>query len=86
MHQYAIKKDVLHDSTQVLTPVTRIKGLFTTRWERICKVEGRYCLQELDWSPILTEDECNERIEGYKRLLKDLVANSVKSTVYIDSK
>lgn len=83
MQQYAIKKDVLEDGTVILAPVTRNKGYLSTRWERICKLEDRYCLQELDWNPNLTEEECNERIEGYRKYLKDLVANTVKSSIFI---
>lgn len=83
MHEFAIKKETLANGTVVLTPVTRRKTkLLPKSWERITKIEDKYCLQDLDWNPNLTYDECNQRIDGYKEFLRKKVENTVKSVTF----
>ena len=82
MQEFAIKKETLINGTIVLTPVTRRKVYFSTKWERIVKIEDRFCLQDLDWNPLLTYEECNERIDGYKEVLRRKIENTVKSVTY----
>lgn len=83
MQEFAIKKETLTDGTVILTPVTRVRSrLFPNKWERITKVEDKYILQDLDWNPVLTYEECNERIDYYKEFIRKKIQNTVKSVTY----
>lgn len=85
-YEFAIQKDILNSGEVVLTPVFREKSRFrflNRQWQRISKVEGMYELIELDRMPILSMDECQERINGYKDYLKEKSKNNIKSSDYL---
>jgi hypothetical protein len=76
--EFAIKKEVLNDGTEQLTPVFRRKRLFIQdNWERIACIYGKFTLMELDFVPSLTYEDCVGHIQGYKEVLRTKVANQV---------
>lgn len=72
-YEFAIKIDILNNGEIIRIPVFRkrsgISKIIPGPWNRIVKVYDKYMSMELDWVPKLTEEECGEHIEGYKKVL-----------------
>lgn len=82
-YEFAIKKNLLNSGEYLLTPVFRIKSTrfspFKNKWERIVKIYDDFILMDLDTPPILTQQECEDHIMGYKNKLEIDSKNKVKT-------
>lgn len=81
-YEFAIKKDILNSGKVIYTPVCRKKSNIWKRfnqypWERICKIYNEYILLDLQFTPDLTYEECEQHIQAYQDKLKQSVAHHV---------
>ena|SRR5688572_20999311 len=87
-YEFAIKKDVLNSGKTIHTPVCRKKSklgrlnIFPNPWERIVKLYDKYVLIELDWTPSLTYQECEEHIHGFQLSLTESINNQLHSVEF----
>ena len=85
IYEFAIKKDILNNGIEILTPVVRKKAkkwLYTNEWERITLIYGRYTLISIDWNPELTYEECLEHVKGYQEVLRQNIANNIQTVEF----
>lgn len=84
-YEFAIKRETLNSGKEILIPVCRIKNkipFIENRWSRIVEIYGVYQLQELDFQPELTHDECKNHILGYQSVLSKQKENEVAEVEY----
>lgn len=86
-YEFAIKKETLNSGKIVYTPVCRVKTtlsflgeLFSNPWMRIVKAYDKYFLLDLHFNPDLTEIDCINHIEGYKKVIDESVASITSIT------
>lgn len=81
VYEFAIKKDILNSGKVIHTPVCRKKSKFgrfiPNPWERITKIYDEFTLMELNFTPKLTQEDCEQHIAGYQQVLKQSVENNV---------
>lgn len=86
-HEFAVKKNTLHSGRVIFTPVyrtaSRMNTIMRTPWTRIIKIYDRFQLQDVDFEPNLTFDECEQHIAGYKAELEKLVEQKVTVTEFL---
>lgn len=83
VYEFATKIDTLHSGEKVFTPVVRTKQnrwipFLAPEWNRITCIYGVYSLQNIDFTPSLTLEQCKEHIEGYKKVLEIQNASKIK--------
>lgn len=87
VREFSIKVERLNSGKVIYTPIVRntytifnypIRG----DWERITAVEGRYMLINIDFNPNLTPEECQSRIDGYKKQLEREKQHQVKEVEF----
>lgn len=84
-YEFAIKRHVLKDETEILCPVVRVKRrFFKETWQRIVKIYDKYLIQELDWEPVLSLEDCKDHIDGYRLHLEKQGAKVTKAIIYDD--
>jgi hypothetical protein len=75
-YEFAIKIDILKNGEIIRIPVFRnrsgLSKFIPGPWNRIVKIYDKYIAMELDFIPKLTEQECAEHIEEYKKVLNKL--------------
>jgi hypothetical protein len=79
--QYAIRKEILMNGKEKLTPVVREVGLFEG-WIPIVKINNEYYAIDVGSEYNYTEKECLGHIEGYKEQLNKLSENNVREVLY----
>ena len=79
--QFGIQKQTQNNGKEIFIPVAReYRRLFPMRWNRIIKLYNTYVLQELDFDPQLTHEQCVEHINGFKEVLRTKVENNILTT------
>lgn len=71
-YEFAIKKDTLKSGKVILTPVCRVKSRIPwlqNPWIRIIDKYGRYFLEDLNFDPELSHEECQRHIQGFQNEL-----------------
>lgn len=85
-YNFRIKKEVLNSGEEIYTPLAQNKKKFllvSDVWQRISYVEGVFMLLDLPFTPKLTEQDCLERIEEFKKTLKEETESDIKDVIYI---
>lgn len=87
-YEFRIKKEVQKSGKEIYTPEARLKkrfiGFVSDYWERISCMYGKYMLMPLPFSPDLTEGECKEHIDEFKKTLTEETENDIQSVDYIE--
>lgn len=87
-YEFAVKREILNSGKIIHIPVCREKLLlgrfnfFTNTWSRIVKIYDEYTLTEIDWTPDLSYEECEEHIKGYQKALLKKLENNVQTTEF----
>lgn len=81
-YEFAIKKDTLNSGKIIYTPICRKKTSIWKRfnhypWERITKIYNEYILLDIQFTPDLSYEECEQHIQAYQSKLKQSVAHEV---------
>ncbi len=83
-YEFAIKRELLLNGTELYIPIVRRKRRFyTDQWERITCIYGHYLLMDLLWEPQLTKAECEQHIESYKKQLHNECANFIETVEFL---
>jgi hypothetical protein len=83
---YAIRREVLRNGKEKLTPVVRKKGLFE-KWIQIVRVDNKYIALDIETDSIVhTQFTCEVYIKNHKQCLADEQGNRIKETIYQEIK
>ena len=88
IYEFAIKKDNLNSNKSIFTPVCRNKSkleilnIFPNPWNRITKIYNEYILMELDFTPDLSYEECEQHIKGYQEILLQNIENQIATVEF----
>lgn len=84
-YEFVIQRKLLSDDSEIYTPLVRKKNrLFKNKWDRIVFKYDRYLLEDLDWDPVLTKEQCQEHILGYQAVLTKLHMPKIKEEEVVE--
>lgn len=80
-YEFGIRTMTLNNGKEILVPVIcEVKRFMPKNWQRITKLYEKYLIQELDFNPELTMQDCKDHINGYKEVLRTKVENNIMKT------